>query len=511
MAKIQYKKNNVVNVSTYLSYEDIKDYIPSGMFQGDLNRKIQTCITNFIITGSKNEPSYQEARRCYTNNSGKSNLDLSFFGDIGTRFRFIEAKGKLEEQVQTCGVNFSNDGVPNFFFNKNFVESLDEKSMGFVIIHEILHILLSHVRSVEYNKLNPEIANYVEDMIINTIIIKDITNNFENIKLFVQLPTEVGLLTIPPEYNDGVRLHTTLYVWLFEEVEKRYNEIIDYAKKNNLPHDTLEELKEIILNGVPSKKYCVSTKEMLDNLIIRSGAGGKSGDCNDSRFGSMTLDSHLEDEEGMTEDIKKGLIERLMDELNNISKSRGLDPGDLFTQLGSLYPKKKDYLKPVKFALNEFVKSIKKSSWTRPNRRFPDIKGYKKVGVTVNVLLDTSGSMGGEFEKVLSYVLQNNLRLNVIQCDAMVQSHNVINSMGELKKMKINGLGGTELQPGVNYLVEKKLTNNGTVILTDGYCDRLNFNGGFKKVLIITTGQTVEYDNPDGCQVIEIKVDVDKK
>jgi predicted metal-dependent peptidase len=55
--------------------------------------------------------------------------------------------------------------------------------------------------------------------------------------------------------------------------------------------------------------------------------------------------------------------------------------------------------------------------------------------------------------------------------------------------MKIKGLGGTTLQPGIDYINSHKgLKGNNLVILTDGYTDSLDFSKAkSNKVLILTT------------------------
>jgi predicted metal-dependent peptidase len=44
--------------------------------------------------------------------------------------------------------------------------------------------------------------------------------------------------------------------------------------------------------------------------------------------------------------------------------------------------------------------------------------------------------------------------------------------------MQISGLGGTEIQPAIDYIADpkNKLNTLNTIILTDGYTDSLNFS-----------------------------------
>jgi predicted metal-dependent peptidase len=60
----------------------------------------------------------------------------------------------------------------------------------------------------------------------------------------------------------------------------------------------------------------------------------------------------------------------------------------------------------------------------------------------------------------------------------------------QLETMKIHGLGGTVLQPSVDYVVDHYNDFN-TVILSDGYTDTLDFSKVKGRVLIISVGTKV--------------------
>ena len=130
-----------------------------------------------------------------------------------------------------------------------------------------------------------------------------------------------------------------------------------------------------------------------------------------------TLDAHLGDD--IPQELKREIVENAMAKLKN----RGLNSGDVESILNKLRKTKKDYLKQIKRTMsNHIFGSKKEKTIVRPNRRgISGLKGNKKYKNEINVLLDTSGSMGGEFEKVLSYIFQNDIEMNLIQCDAQIQ------------------------------------------------------------------------------------------
>lgn len=217
-----------------------------------------------------------------------------------------------------------------------------------------------------------------------------------------------------------------------------------------------------------------------------------------------TLDAHLGDD--IPQELKREIVEGVMTKLKN----RGLTSGDVEAILNKLRKTKKDYLKEIKRTMsNHIFGSKKEKTIVRPNRRgIAGLKGNKKYKNEINVLLDTSGSMGGEFEKVLSYIFQNDIQMNLIQCDAQIQQVLKIKDKKELEKMKIRGLGGTTLQPGLDFMADKKnkIYMYNTVILTDGYTDSLNFKMIKTKTLILSTAEKcpIAHDNGRVKQINQI-------
>ncbi len=201
-------------------------------------------------------------------------------------------------------------------------------------------------------------------------------------------------------------------------------------------------------------------------------------DENDGQF----LDDHIPDtvSEEMREQMVKDIQERL--------KARGLSSGNIETTLNRLKKKRKDYLKEIKRGITQIKGSIKHPTIKKPSRRgMIGLKGRKKHGSIINVILDTSGSMGGYFDKALSFIFRSDIEINLIQCDTQVNATEKIKSKKELERVTIKGMGGTIIQPGVDHMIEKFPKYN-TLILTDGYTDSLDFSGYRGRVLIISNG-----------------------
>jgi predicted metal-dependent peptidase len=240
-------------------------------------------------------------------------------------------------------------------------------------------------------------------------------------------------------------------------------------------------------NGVE----CVSLDSIFDSI---------------ERGEQLTLDNHIDDD--VPEDARKSIVNDFMQRLKN----RGLVSGEVEKMLNKLRKTKHDYLKEIKRTISHHVFGhTKVKSITRPNRRgIEGIKGKKKHKNVINTILDTSGSMNGDFEGVLSYIFQNDIHINLIQIDTVVKAVENITCKKDLEKMTIKGLGGTTLQPAIDYISNPKHKLNvfSTVMLTDGQCDHLNFSQINKKVLILTTSTEPHIDDPKGlvkCIVIDVK------
>lgn len=219
------------------------------------------------------------------------------------------------------------------------------------------------------------------------------------------------------------------------------------------------------------------------------------------------MDVHMTDE--VPEEMREALIKDSMDRL----QARGLSAGNIETTLNKLRKKRKDYLKHIKRSLaNEIFGQKKQKTITKPNRRqVAGLKGNRKIKTKINVILDTSGSMGGQgtFERVLSYVYRNDIEINLIESDTEIKWVKNIKSKKGLESVPIKGLGGTIMQSGFDY-VEKHFNQYNTVLLTDGYTDRLDLSRIKGNVLMISVGTKVPIARTNN-RVKQIVLEADDK
>lgn len=213
------------------------------------------------------------------------------------------------------------------------------------------------------------------------------------------------------------------------------------------------------------------------------------------------MDKHIGDD--VPEEMREAMVKDVMERL----AARGLSAGNVETTLNKLRKKRKDYLKEIKRAVSNMIfGTVKQKTIVKPNRRqISGLKGNRKVKTKINCILDTSGSMGGTFEKVLSYVYRNDIEINLIEADTEVKWIENIKNKRKLETMVIKGLGGTILTPAVELVVDQ-FNDFNTVILTDGYCDSLDLSKVKGRVLIISIGVKVPISRSNG-KVKQIIVD----
>jgi len=397
-------------------------------------------------------------------------LKMQYYGEFCQFINF-----KQLHTIKTCGVNINIHGM-QYLYNKEFVDELKQEELNFIMIHEIFHLLWDHQARERRGGYEHELSNVVQDMIINYVIKTDIIdkmikeNERENRNLsFAKLPkskkeNETWVLLMPKEYN-GKLAYEDLYEWMYGE-RKKYNEWkakCNCDKSKKCKCNRIDGTEKCDCEDCPVSDYLRRIFDQLDMGILDF------------------LDSHLPSD--MPEEYRKSIIENVK---NNL-RSRGLETADILATLNKITKSKKDYIKNIKIGINELFGIYKQKSITKRNRRsIPGIKGKRKESWGLNVILDVSGSMEGYFEKALSYIFQNDIKINLVQCDTKVKSHTVIKSKREFRKIQISGLGGTEIQPGVDYIsTDRKLNKMNTLILTDGLCGKLDVTK-LKRIMIIS-------------------------
>jgi predicted metal-dependent peptidase len=483
-------------------------------------------------------------------------VNLPYYGNFNLFINFHENN----KVVPTCGVNMTAKGM-QFYYNSEFLEKMSQKEVNFITLHEDFHLLWNHPKRTITGQYDHQLSNIAQDMIINHIIWEDIPNSF------IEIPKDENgknmALFIPKEYT-GKLIFEEVYEWLRDKQD-------EHKKKNgqcktcNGTGQKQDGQKNQQGQGQPQQgqdegqpqdgQQDGQDGQQGQNGQSQNGQGGHQHgkgepcpDCGgsggqdgkdsqgkssygpygkdpkndkgtidtwslDQIFDNMEntqgqyMDVHMGDEipEEMRESMVKDAMERL--------QARGLQAGNIEQTLNKLRKKRKDYLKHIKRSIaNEIFGTKKQKTIVKPNRRqVSGLKGNRKIKTKINVILDTSGSMGGQgtFERVLSYVYRNDIEINLIESDTEIKWVKNIKNKRGLEKVPIKGLGGTIMQSGFDYVVEH-FNQYATILLTDGYTDSLDLSRVKNNVLMISVGTKVPIARTNG-KVKQIVLENDDK
>jgi predicted metal-dependent peptidase len=420
---------------------------------------------------------------------------------------------------------------------------MSQKEVNFITLHEDFHLLFNHPRRTITGQYDHKLSNIAQDMIINHVIWEDIPH------AFVEIPKSPDgknmALFVPKEYT-GKLIFEELYEWLKDEKEKWQKEQKqnsecqsckgsgkkDQSQKGDQPGEGQQpgegkgEKKDGEGEGQgESCPDCQGTGNEGGNDSSGKPSYGpygknpsKDGDSLDTWskeqiFQDMEngngeyLDKHIGDD--VPEELRDAMVKDVMERL----AARGLSAGNVEQTLNKLRKKRKDYLREIKRAVSNMIfGTVKERTIVKPNRKgISGLKGARKVKTKINVGLDTSGSMGGQgtFERVLSYVYRNDIEINFMESDTQVNWVENIKSKRQLESIPIKGLGGTCLQPMIDYIVEHHNDCN-SVLLTDGYTDTLDFSKVRGRVLIISVGVKCPISRTNG-KVKQITIEGNEK
>lgn len=491
-------------------------------------------------------------------------INLPYYGEFNLHVNFHE-----NDSIGTCGVNVGTKGM-NFYYSPSFLENMSQKEVNFITLHEDFHLLFNHPKRTITGQYDHKMSNIAQDMIINHVIWEDISHSF--VEIPKSKDGKNMALFVPKEYK-GNLIFEELYEWLKDEKEKWQKEQDKKDKcqtcdgtgeKQQSQSGQGQEKSDKGQGGEQGEKGegqgeksdkgqggeeqgesqsqggghshgqgepCPdcggSGKDGGESGKDSTGKPsygpygknpGKDGDSMDTWsteqiFQDMEngtgeyLDKHMGDE--VPEEMREAMVRDVMEKL----AARGLSAGNVETTLNKLRKKRKDYLREIKRAVSNMIfGTIKQKTIVKPNRRqISGLKGNRKVKTMVNVGLDTSGSMGGQgtFERVLSYVYRNDIEINFMESDTQVNWVQKIKSKRGLESIPIKGLGGTCMQPMIDYIVEHHNDCN-SVMLTDGYTDTLDFSKVKGKFLIISVGVKCPIGKTNG-RVKQIVLDANEK
>ena len=342
-------------------------------------------------------------------------IDSPFFSYLLMHLQEVEAEVIVTNReiiLNTCAV----DGT-HLYYNPEWIKSLTvEETMG-VLAHEVYHCALGHIiRIGTRDRLK---WNYATDYSINSLLLQD---GFE-------LPKGC------------------LYDKQFE----------DMAAEQIYP----------LLPDPPQTPSGGGGKGTLDNHDVWENAQGGDGD-KDGEDGNGNGKAPVYDPVVWKERVARAATQARM---------AGKLPGHIASLVEDLVHPKLDW----RVILRDFIQSTIKSNY----RLFPANKRYLWIplylpstygdSVEVAIGIDTSGSMSDEdIRNVISEVKGiteqfDSFTLHIFQCDAAVQSYDVVTAYEGEIPTKVLGRGGTSFHPVLKEIEDRNLNVPCLLYMTDGY------------------------------------------
>jgi predicted metal-dependent peptidase len=338
---------------------------------------------------------------------------------------FMVGKVTVDETTPTAKTN----GV-NVIYGRAFVDSLNDKQLAFLILHENMHKAYRHL--VVWDKLwkkNPQLANASCDYVINLQI-----RDYDPQGYDVEMPTDANgeALGLIDEKYRGMDAHQ---VFLLLEKEQE-----------------------------------------------QQGGSGSGGQGMDEHDWENAQEGTPEEQEQVAKEIEGALRQGAI--------LAGKMGGNVSRDITELLTPKVDW----KDALRDFVKTSTQgkdqTTWRRLHKRYigMDIimpSTYdEKVGSIV-VAIDTSGSIGsaelaqflGEVKSICDEVSPE--KIDLLYWDTNVAGHETymgseLATLTETTQAK--GGGGTSPECVPFYMKENRLEPECVIMLTDGYIDRQDPN-----------------------------------
>lgn len=343
-----------------------------------------------------------------------------FYGTIAISLRLQEVEAN--SWIKTAAV----DGV-NFYYNKHFINALDNEELLFLYAHEVLHVVLKHL--TRRGNRDARIWNSAGDYVINRMLVEAGIGKF---------PSIGGL------YDDKYNGQTT---------EAVYEDI--YEK--NPPQNAFDQHFDVTISAGGG-----------------DGDGDGQGDPNGD--GSMAISDELADQ------LDQEIDAKIITAMNNANSSQtaGQVPAGIRRMIEDLTTPTVPWRRFVGATATSQVKSD--YTWTKPNKKYmalgvviPSIKTEKHFEFTVGI--DTSGSISTDmlrdFVSELFFISRSfkSFKIQVFQYDTKVYGFREFdqNNIHDMLDYEIKGGGGTCYDAAYKYFKEHRIKPRTYINMTDGY------------------------------------------
>lgn len=379
-------------------------------------------------------------------------MHFPFFGILALNLQL-----KQEYGIPTAGT----DGEV-FVYNPNFIKSLPEGQINWVVVHEVMHPALQHIwRRGDRNKT---VWNYACDYAIHDIMMQFKENAKREVSNLLEKPDWV---LYDPKYKDM----------------------------------TADEIYDILM------------KEQQKQQQKQKGNGGQGGG-NDNGFGDGqgTLDDHDMWDNSQTQQNGQAKAQDWEGKMVSAAqsaegKSQGNVPAFLKRLIGNITKPQKNW----RSLLAEFVQpEIDDYSFNPPDKRYtdydfflPDFNDEVEVVKKILFWVDTSGSIGDKelsvaYSEIVGAINQFQGKLSgyIGFFDHKAYPVTPFENIKDVLEIKPVGGGGTSFHAPFEYVKENFKNDDdiaGIIMLTDGYATwpKESIANGIPTLWLITNSQQV--------------------
>ena len=378
-------------------------------------------------------------------------LKAPFFGNMATRMQIIDAS----DWCPTAATNGRN-----FYYNKEFVESLSVKQLEFLFGHEILHCVLDHFGRV--GSRDRKLSNIAQDYAVNQILVDE------------RIGEKITQIQICYDSKYRGKAWEEIYDELWEKAEKI----------------SMEDLLKML-------------GDQLDEHLKEEGPG--EGEGEGDKQGNRPVITK-EEAQRIRDEIKEAMIQ------SAAAAGAGRVPAAIQRMIKDLTEPKITWRELVQQEIQSIVRND--YSFQRVNRKAMHsgavLPGMKEATtIDVAIAIDMSGSIGhedasiflGEVKGILDQY--EDFNLNLWCFDTEIYNHKTISqdNAHELEEYEPQGGGGTDFEVNWEFMKENGIHPKKFIMFTDGYPASSWGDPDYTDTIFIIKGGMTE-DAPFGQTVI---------
>lgn len=375
-------------------------------------------------------------------------MNKPFFGTLATRLRLQEV-----ESMPTA----ATDGR-HFFFNREFVDRLDDEELDFLVGHEVLHCVYDHMEAREDRE--PTLYNVACDFNIN----------------YTLVDLAIGKIIGEDKLNGGKPCYDPKYAGM--NSYEIYDQLLQEGHKQ--------------------------MKGMDVHLEDGTGKGGdEEGDGPKIPTKSLTAEERKE----LQDEIKQAVLQAAQSAGNDV-------PADIKRMIKELTEPKLSWKDVLRVQMESSLKSD--FTFLRPSKRSGEVifPGMNKDEELHAVLaLDMSGSISNDTAKEMlseTYgIMQqyDSYKITVLCFDTGIYNVETFSSEDgkDIREYEVVGGGGTEFDVVWKYMEQEGIEPDQLILFTDGYpwsswgnpdyCDTLFvIHGDPQKRIHAPFGTTIHYE-----------------